>query len=119
MIIPHRDSIRKGYAMNVVIGSSMMVMRIMPYPPSFSSTAASTMEPAMGASTWAFGSQRCSPYRGIFTMNAIMHASHTSMLDQESFMGFAQYCSTSMFRVPVMFWVYVSTTRRGSDPTIV
>jgi len=51
IIIPHRDSIRKGYAMDVVTGSSIMVMRIMPYPPSLSSTAASTMEPAIGAST--------------------------------------------------------------------
>ena len=119
MIIPHRDRIRKGYSMNVVIGSSMTVMRSIPYPPSLSSTAASTMEPAMGASTWAFGSQRCSLHRGIFTINAIMHASQISIFDQESFIGFAQYCSISILRVPVMFWVYVSTTKRGSEPPIV
>lgn len=39
---------------------------MMPYPPSFSSRAASSMEPAIGASTWALGSHRCSPYRGCF-----------------------------------------------------
>ena len=44
--------------------------------------AASTIEPAMGASTWAFGSQRWSPYSGIFTMKAIMHASHRRLDDQ-------------------------------------
>lgn len=103
MIIPHRDSIRKGYAMNVVTGSSITVMRNMPYPPSLSSMAASTMEPAIGASTWAFGSQRCRPYRGIFTINAIMHANQISMFDQESFIGFAQYCNISMLRVLLCF----------------
>lgn len=36
-------------------------------------------------------------------MNAIMHASQISIFDQESFMGFAQCCNTSMLRVPVTF----------------
>lgn len=47
---------------------------MMPYPPSFSSRAARSMEPAMGASTWALGSQRCIPYSGAFTMNAVRRA---------------------------------------------
>lgn len=34
------------------------------------------MDPATGASTWAFGSQRCTPYSGIFTRNAIRQAAH-------------------------------------------
>jgi len=54
-----------------VMGDRRMVIRIMPYPPSFSRTAASTMEPAMGASTWALGSHRCRPYNGILTINAL------------------------------------------------
>lgn len=41
-----------------VSGFSSMVIRIIPYPPSFRSTAARTMDPAIGASTWAFGSHR-------------------------------------------------------------
>lgn len=51
-----------------------MVIRMMPYPPSFSSRAASSMEPAIGASTWALGSHRCRPYRGAFTIKAISRA---------------------------------------------
>lgn len=43
--------------------------------------AASTIEPAMGASTWAFGSHRCRPYSGNLTMNAMMQASHSMLLD--------------------------------------
>ena len=47
---------------------------MMPYPPSLRSRAASSMEPAIGASTWALGSQRCMPYSGAFTMNAVNKA---------------------------------------------
>lgn len=43
---------------------------MMPYPPSFRSRAASSMDPAIGASTWALGSHRCRPYRGALTMKA-------------------------------------------------
>ncbi len=67
------------------------MIRIMPYPPSFSRIAARTIEPAIGASTWALGSQRWSPYNGIFTMKAIMHANHKKTLDQELGTGCAQY----------------------------
>lgn len=56
--MPHRDSKINGYAMKSVIGLRSSVIRSMPYPPSFSRIAARTMEPAMGASTWALGSQR-------------------------------------------------------------
>lgn len=59
------------------------MIRIIPYPPNFRSTAARTIDPAMGASTWALGSHKCSPYRGILTINAMMHAIHRILLDQE------------------------------------
>lgn len=58
MIMPHSDSIMKGYAMNSVSGFRNIVTRSIPYPPSFNRIAARTIDPAMGASTWAFGSQR-------------------------------------------------------------
>lgn len=74
------------------------------------------MEPAIGASTWALGSQRCRPYRGIFTIKAIMHANHRSALDQESIRGWFQYCIIKKFREPVVFWIYTSAIKRGRDP---
>ena len=58
IIMPHKDNIINGYAMNSVIGLRINVIRSIPYPPNFSKIAARTMEPAMGASTWALGSQR-------------------------------------------------------------
>lgn len=48
---------------------------MMPYPPSFNSRAASSMDPAIGASTWALGNHRCRPYNGAFTINAVRRAS--------------------------------------------
>ena len=91
MIMPHKDSMMNGYAIKSVTGFRSSVTRSVPYPPSFSRTAARTMEPAMGASTWALGSQRRRPYSGIFTMKAIMHASHMKTLDQELGIGCTQY----------------------------
>lgn len=58
IIMPHKDSIINGYAMKSVTGFKSNVIRSMPYPPSFNRIAARTMEPAIGASTWALGSQR-------------------------------------------------------------
>ena len=83
MIMPHKDSMMNGYAIKSVTGFRSSVTRSMLYPPSFSRTAARTMEPAMGASTWALGSQRWRPNNGIFTIKAIMHANHMKTFDQE------------------------------------
>lgn len=76
MMIPHRARIINGYASSLVSGVNIIVIRIIPYPPSFRRTAARTMDPAMGASTWAFGSHRCTPYSGIFTRKARRQPAH-------------------------------------------
>lgn len=44
--------------MELSIGFRIKVIRSIPYPPSFSRTAASTIDPAIGASTWALGNHR-------------------------------------------------------------
>lgn len=58
-----------------IIGNDRII-RANPYPPSFRRTAASTIEPATGASTCAFGSQRCTRNSGSFTMKAIIDSNH-------------------------------------------
>lgn len=58
----------------------IMEIRIIPYPPSFSRMAAKIIDPAIGASTWAFGNHRWTPYSGILIINAIMHANHRILL---------------------------------------
>lgn len=47
-------------------------IRITPYPPSFSKIAANTIDPAIGASTWAFGSHRCTENIGSFTKKPLI-----------------------------------------------
>lgn len=44
-------------------------MRASPQPPSFSKIAANTIDPAIGASTWAFGSHICTENIGSLTKN--------------------------------------------------
>lgn len=55
---PHRARVMNGYSRSSDGGVVRRVIRIMPYPPSFRSRAASSIDPAIGASTWAFGSHR-------------------------------------------------------------
>ena len=119
MIIPHKESIRKGYATNSVRGLSIAVIRSMLQPPRFSNTAARTIELVIGASTCALGSQRWRPQRGNFTIKAIMQASHIKTLGQELGNAWVQYWSTRKFREPVVFWIYTNATSSGSDPTSV
>lgn len=47
-----------GINMSVFVVGKICIIRIIPYPPSFSKIAAKTIEPAIGASTWAFGNHR-------------------------------------------------------------
>lgn len=76
---------------------------MMPYPPSFSRRAASSMEPAIGASTWALGSQRCRPYRGALTMKAISRAKLDTRPVQE--VGAVGCDSLSMGKYNVPIWL--------------
>ena len=81
----------------------MTVTRMMPYPPSFSSRAASSMDPAMGASTWALGNHRCRPYRGALTMKASRRARLAIKPDQEVFSVGCESLSIGKYRVPIWF----------------
>lgn len=77
---------------------------MMPYPPSFSSRAASSIEPAMGASTWALGSHRCKPYRGALTMKARNRARlHTRLVQDVGMVGCDSF-SIGKYRVPIWLW---------------
>lgn len=58
---PHKAKVINGYDISFVSGVKIMVIRIIPYPPSLSKTAAKIIDPATGASTWAFGNHRWAP----------------------------------------------------------
>lgn len=42
-----------------------------PYPPSFNKIPARIIDPLRGASTWAFGSHKCTPHIGNLTRKAV------------------------------------------------
>lgn len=64
-------------------GWNIADIRIKPYLPSLRRIPASTIEPATGASTWAFGSHKCTKYIGIFTINARIDKIHHENEDEE------------------------------------
>lgn len=53
----------------------------MPYPPSFSRIPARIIDPATGASTWAFGSHRWVINMGVFTKKAKIVANHQRLAE--------------------------------------
>jgi hypothetical protein len=59
-------------------------IRASPYPPNFSRIAAKTIEPAIGASTWAFGSHRWVENMGSFTKNPIKVISQNTVLNEKN-----------------------------------
>lgn len=67
---PHIEIGRRIYEVNLDIKGSSVYIRIRPYLPNFSKIAAKIIDPATGASTWAFGSHRWDINIGIFTKKA-------------------------------------------------
>ena len=53
-----------------------MFIRLKPYPPNFNNTAANTIDPATGASTWALGNHIWIKNKGNLTINAIINITH-------------------------------------------
>lgn len=92
-----------------------IVIRMIPYPPSLSNSAAKSIDPAIGASTWAFGSHKCRPYRGAFTMNAIRRARPDKRPAHELVKGEFMRFIIVKFKVP--FWMYkcIMVTNNGKE----
>lgn len=70
IIAPHRERlIRILDTIWLLDFLNIEIIRRIPYPPSFRRMAASTIDPAIGASTWAFGNHKCTENIGSFTKN--------------------------------------------------
>lgn len=76
MVAPNIEIVMRVVENGVIIYWNMEVSRMRPYPPNLRRILASSMEPAVGASTCAFGNHRCREYIGIFTKKATMHMVH-------------------------------------------
>lgn len=73
------------------------------------------MDPAIGASTWALGSHRCSPYKGAFTMNAVSRARLDRVLVQELVRVGWVSSSAGRYRVPVCVCRWRIVINRGKE----
>lgn len=74
------------------------------------------MEPATGASTWALGNQRWTPYKGIFTKKAKRQANHHNLLACVKILAGGASCKVIKDSVPIEFCKYRRAIRRGSEP---
>src|ERR1700747_1891966 len=70
---------KRGAAARAASGKSGMAKRRKPYVPSFSRIAARITEPAVGASTWASGSQVWTGHIGSFTAKEAKNAHHAQV----------------------------------------
>lgn len=75
IIAPVKDILAKIGEVLLNEYSILIIRRVIPYPPSFRRIAASTIDPAMGASTCAFGNHRCTENIGSFTRNPLIRNS--------------------------------------------
>lgn len=75
------------------------------------------MKTVIRASTCAFGSHRCRPYIGTFTMNSIMQASYRRILNQELDIVWTQYLVIRKFNETIAFRVEIRAMRNSRHPT--
>src|SRR6266567_7509380 len=87
-----------------------------PYPPIFNRIAARITEPAVGASTWASGSQVCTGHIGIFTANEAKNASHAQVC---KLCGTAVCISVGMSVVPAFQYSAMIASSIKTEPSSV
>ena len=87
-----------------------------PYPPSFSSMAARIIDPATGASTWAFGNQRWKPYTGIFIRKATIVINHHSSMGTSVLISFCSIEGKGNIVVFCSVCIRSIEISRGRDP---
>lgn len=92
------------------------IIRIMPYPPSFNRMAAKIIDPAIGASTCAFGNHKCKPYSGILIMKAVSAASSHIEFVHVFFNIVGLSCIVRMESEFVLEYRDSKATSRGRDP---
>lgn len=92
-------------------------IRRRPYLPSFRRIPANTIEPATGASTWAFGSQRCTEYKGIFTRKAVIVINHHIDIKVSRDGGVIKVMV--IFIVMLALYIIIILAKRGKDAATV
>jgi len=94
---------------------NILIIRISPYPPSFSRIAAKIIEPAIGASTWALGSHRCVVNIGSFTSIPTIRRNHSRFEDIHD----GTVVGMSINDEDVEFHIYINIINIGNDAVMV
>src|SRR6476659_11394049 len=87
-----------------------------PYPPIFNRIAARITEPAVGASTWASGSQVWTGHIGNFTANEAKKASQSQVCMP---CGNAYFISAGMSVVPACQYIAMMASSISTEPSSV
>lgn len=95
-----------------------MEIRRMPYPPSLRRRPARIIDPAIGASTWAFGSQRWKINIGIFTKKASTVKDHQIYI-RGPCINWIEKILRDIEELPLVHEIAISLIRRGSLAQIV
>jgi len=83
-IAPVIEILIKSDAVDITMFWNKKVIRANPYPPSFRRIAASTIDPAIGASTWALGNHKCVENIGSFTKNpSIVKSQNIDLIEKK------------------------------------
>src|SRR6266852_906872 len=106
----------KGVKKADASGSIGKEKRRNPYAPIFSSTPARITEPAVGASTWASGSQVWTGHIGSFTANEAKNANHSQVCIPG---GNANLISVGMSVVPAAQYIAMMASSISTEPVSV
>src|SRR5262249_325723 len=116
-MIATTDSVKiRGASSAEASGNIGSEKRKKPYPPIFRRIAARITDPAVGASTWASGSQVCTGHIGIFTAKEAKKASQAQVCNDR---GTAVCNSVGMSVVPPFQYSAMIPSRINTEPSSV
>src|ERR1700733_4641813 len=103
-----------GANISVAEGNMGSEKRRKPYPPIFNRMPARITEPAVGASTWASGSQVWTGHIGILTAKLAKKASHSQVCIAGGKCGLARMAAMSV--VPVYQYMLMIASSINTEP---
>src|ERR1700750_1194255 len=104
----------KGANISLALGNMGSEKRRKPYPPIFKRMPARITEPAVGASTWASGSQVWTGHIGILTAKLAKKASHSQVCMAAGKCALAS--SAAMSVVPVYHYMLMIASSISTEP---
>lgn len=113
---PNNENTISGAAAGMNESSVIVLIRKIPYPPSFSKVPAKIIDPAIGASTCAFGSHKCTPYKGILIRNARKQAIHHMRVHEDIESSVGDSLIIEIDSVPKFSWKNSKAVNKAIEP---